>query len=95
MNKMLGEFLVPSWNLTELIAFACDKTKQDRERRSQLSALDVGGEVDLVGQLRDVNLEPLLHLVENLGVSLLTHHGDGKTLQVGHVQDTFSMIQES
>ena len=45
-----------------------------------LSALDVAGEIDLVGQLRDVHLEALLHLVEGLGVRLVRHEGDGQAL---------------
>ena len=42
-----------------------------------LSPLDVAGEVDLVGQLGDVHLEPLLHLVQSLRVRLVTYEGDG------------------
>ena len=42
-----------------------------------LSPLDVAGEVDLVGQLSDVHLEPLLHLVQGLRVRLVTNEGDG------------------
>ena len=45
-----------------------------------LAALDVGGEVNLVGQLADVDLEPVLHLVEGLGVGLVRHEGDGEAL---------------
>jgi hypothetical protein len=45
-----------------------------------LTALDVGGEVDLLGQLCDVHLEPLLHLVQDLGVRLLRHESDGQAL---------------
>ena len=47
----------------------------------RLASLDVGREVDLVGQLGDVHLEPLLHLVQDLGVRLLGHEGDGQTLK--------------
>ena len=47
------------------------------EESRDLSALDVGGEVDLLGQLRDVHLEPLLDRVEGLGVRLVGHKGDG------------------
>ena len=46
----------------------------------RLSALDVAGQIDLVGQLRDVHLEALLHLVEGLGVRLVRHEGDGQAL---------------
>ena len=46
------------------------------------AAFNIGGEVDLVGELCDVHLEPLLHLVQNLGVRLLGHQGDGQTLQI-------------
>ena len=42
-----------------------------------LSPLDVAGEVDLVGQLGDVHLEPLLHLVQSLRVRLVTYERDG------------------
>ena len=44
------------------------------------SSLNVGGEIDLVGQLRDVHLEPLLHLVQGLGVRLVADKGDSQTL---------------
>ena len=44
-----------------------------------LSSLDVGGEIDLVRQLRDVHLEPLLHLVQGLGVGLVADEGDSQT----------------
>ena len=44
------------------------------------ASLDVGGEVDLVGQLGDVHLEPVLDLVEDLGVGLVRHERDGETL---------------
>ena len=45
-----------------------------------LSSLDVGGEIDLVGQLRDVHLKPLLHLVQGLRVRLVADEGDSQTL---------------
>ena len=45
-----------------------------------LSSLDVGGEIDLVRQLRDVHLEPLLHLVQGLGIRLVADEGDSQTL---------------
>ena len=45
-----------------------------------LSALNVATEVDLVRQLRDVDLEPLLHLVQCLGISLVRHEGDRQAL---------------
>merc|ERR1719237_716083 len=45
-----------------------------------LAPLDVRGEVDLVGQLADVDLEPVLDLVERLGVGLVRHEGDGQAL---------------
>ena len=45
-----------------------------------LSSLDVGGEIDLIGQLRDVHLEPLLHLVQGLRVGLVADKGDSQTL---------------
>ena len=49
-------------------------------RPPSLAALDVGREVDLVGQFADVHLEPVLHLVERLGVGLVRHEGDGEAL---------------
>ena len=59
------------------------KLKMRRDRRTfenpggvHLSPLDVAGEVDLVGQLGDVHLEPLLHLVQSLRVRLVTYEGD-------------------
>ena len=45
-----------------------------------LAALDVRREVNLVGQLADVDLEPVLHLVEGLGVGLVRHEGDSEAL---------------
>ena len=45
-----------------------------------LSSLDVGWEINLIRQLSDVHLEPLLHLIEGLGVGLVTDKGDGQTL---------------
>ena len=43
-----------------------------------LSSLNVGGEIDLVGQLRDVHLEPLLDLIQRLGIRLVTDEGNGQ-----------------
>jgi hypothetical protein len=37
----------------------------------QLTVLTVRGNVNLLGQLRDVDLKPLLHVVEYLSVSLV------------------------
>merc|ERR1719414_2419040 len=45
-----------------------------------LSTLNVTAEVNLIWQLSDVHLEPVLHLVEDLGVALVTDEGDGQTL---------------
>ena len=45
-----------------------------------LASLNVAAEVNLVRQLSDVHLEPVLYLVENLGVGLVAHEGDGQTL---------------
>ena len=47
-----------------------------------LATLNVRGEVDLVRELCDVHLEPLLHLVQDLGVGLVRHEGDSKTLKL-------------
>ena len=44
------------------------------------AALDVAAEIYLVRQLGDVHLEPVLDLVEDLGVSLVADEGDGQTL---------------
>ena len=44
------------------------------------TSLDVGREIDLVRQLRDVDLEPVLDLVEDLGVGLVGDEGDGQAL---------------
>ena len=54
-----------------------------------LSPLDVAGEVDLVGQLGDVHLEPLLHLVQGLRVRLVTNEGDGQTLGTEPAEEIF------
>ena len=45
-----------------------------------LSTLNITAEVNLVWQLGDVDLEPVLNLVEDLGVALVTDEGDGQTL---------------
>ena len=45
-----------------------------------LASLNVAAEVNLVRQLGDVHFEPVLDLVENLGVGLVAHEGDGQTL---------------
>ena len=47
----------------------------------RLTSLDVGGEVDLVGQLGDVDLEAVLDLVQDLGVGLVGDEGHGETLE--------------
>ena len=47
---------------------------------STLAAFNVTAQVDLVWELRDVHLEPVLDLVEDLGVALVRHEGDGETL---------------
>ena len=46
----------------------------------RLSSLDVGGEIDLVWELGDVDLEPLLHVVQGLRVRLVGNEGDAQTL---------------
>ena len=45
-----------------------------------LSSFNVCAQINLVRQLSDVHLEPVLHLVEDLGVALVTDEGDGQTL---------------
>ena len=45
-----------------------------------LSTLNITAEVNFVWQLGDVDLEPVLDLVEDLGVALVTDEGDGQTL---------------
>ncbi len=45
------------------------------------SPLDVGGEVNLFRKFGDVDLESVLDLVEDLGVSLVRHKGDGEALE--------------
>ena len=47
---------------------------------STLAAFNVTAQVDLVWELRDVHLEPVLDLVEDLGVSFIADEGDGQTL---------------
>ncbi len=46
-----------------------------------LSTLNVSGEVNLFREFGDVNLESVLNLVEDLGVSLIRHEGDGEALE--------------
>ena len=48
--------------------------------RSYLQGLTIGGDVDLVGELRHVDLKAVLHIVEGLGVSLVRHKGDSEAL---------------
>jgi hypothetical protein len=45
------------------------------------SPLNVGGEVNLFREFGDVDLETVLNLVEDLGVSLVRHEGDGEALE--------------
>merc|ERR1719373_352982 len=45
-----------------------------------LSAFNVGRQIDLVGKFGDVDLEPLLDLVQNLGVRLVGNKCDGQSL---------------
>ena len=45
-----------------------------------LTPFNVAAEIDLVRQLSDVHLEPILDLVEDLGVSFIADEGDGQTL---------------
>ena len=45
------------------------------------STLDVSGEVNLFREFGDVDLESVLDLVEDLGVSLVRHEGDGEALE--------------
>ena len=49
-------------------------------QNSILSSLNVTAQINLIRQLSDVDLEPILNLVENLGVTLITHKGDGQPL---------------
>ena len=46
-----------------------------------LTSLNVAAEVDLVRQLSDVHLEPLLHVVKNLGVGFVGHEGHRQSLE--------------
>jgi hypothetical protein len=45
------------------------------------SPLDVSGEVNFFREFGDVDLESVLDLVEDLGVSLVRHKGDGEALE--------------
>ena len=40
--------------------------------------LTVGGDVDLVGELRHIDLKAVLHVVQGLGVRLVWHKCDGE-----------------
>lgn len=42
--------------------------------------LTVRAEVDFIGQFSDVHIEPVLHLIEDLGVTFLRHKGYGQAL---------------
>merc|ERR1719273_1574075 len=44
-----------------------------------LATLNVTAQVDLIWELRDVHLEPVLDLVEDLCIALVGHKGDGET----------------
>ena len=61
-----------SWNAGLL------DTHWQLHNKLSLSSLNVGGEIDLVGQLRDVHLEPLLDLIQRLGIRLVTDEGNGQ-----------------
>ena len=45
------------------------------------ASLDVRRQINLVGQLGDVHLEPVLDLVQDLGVGLVGDEGDGLSLE--------------
>ena len=45
-----------------------------------ISLLTVWTDVDLIGKLRHVHLEPVLDFVQNLGVVLVADKRDGQTL---------------
>jgi len=51
----------------------------------------VGGRVDLIGQLLHLDLKPRLNLVENLGVVVGRHEGDGQTLGAETTRSTDAM----
>merc|ERR1719273_1044003 len=44
-----------------------------------LATLNVTAQVDLIWELRDVHLEPVLDLVEDFCIALVRHKGDGET----------------
>lgn len=55
-------------------------------------ALTVGGDVDLLGQLANVDLKAVLHVVQDLGIVLVGHKRDGQALGAkpacsGHLED--------
>ena len=68
---------VVGWNVSDWTQNAKGGGTFEKSGGVHLSPLDVAGEVDLVGQLGDVHLEPLLHLVQSLRVRLVTYEGDG------------------
>ena len=68
---------VVGWNVSDWTQNAKGRGTLEKPGGVHLSPLDVAGEVDLVGQLGDVHLEPLLHLVQSLRVRLVTYEGDG------------------
>lgn len=55
-------------------------------------ALTVGGDVDFLGQLANIDLKAVLHVIQDLGVVLIGHKRDGQTLGAkpacsGHLED--------
>lgn len=47
----------------------------------KLLELTVGGEINLVRELGNVDVEAILHVIQNFGIILVTHKSDCKTLQ--------------
>ncbi len=47
-----------------------------------LAPLDVGGQINLIRELRYINLKSILDLIQNLGVGLVGNEGDGEALDM-------------
>ena len=69
------------------------KTSGSRFRRFFSTSLDVRGEVNLVRKFGDVDLEPVLDLVQDFGVGLVGDEGDGKTLKM--IQQNYTETEKT
>ena len=70
-RKWLHKSYTETWKLHRI---------QEIFAENVLSPLYVRWEINFVGKLGDVDLEPLLHFIQDLGVGLVAHHCDRQSL---------------